>query len=61
MAGVKRCQSYLVASTSDVSIKRQLSEFANPPNKLETLGGKNCVAQGHAIQIDCSKSLTVFG
>lgn len=40
MAAVKRCQSYLVASTNVISMKGQLSEFANPSNKLETFDGR---------------------
>jgi len=38
------------AKNNEVSFKRQLSEFANLHTNLESLDGKNCVAQGCAIQ-----------
>lgn len=47
------CKKMLVLFTcnhNEVSFKRQLSEFANLPTKLEALDRKNCVGQGHAIQ-----------
>lgn len=60
MTAVKRCQFYLVPNTNEVSVRRQLSEFANPPKNLETLGGQIFEALGCAIQLEFCKVLLVF-
>ena len=51
MTAAKKMLVLFTCNHNEVSFKRQLSGFANLPTKLESLDGKNCVAQGCDMQV----------